>query len=991
MSENLELRFGASAAGADAVINELVNHVQKLNATMGQIGSNTGQTNALLANMASHFQNAGNHARTLTDHAHAHTNALESSLEQLTGIHRKYGEIAALAAEAFAVREIYEFAEAHAHAAEMIVQESQRLGMSVTQLQEWNAVATMTGHTGDEFVQAFTRLERAFERSTNRTSEQAGALRQLGLNADAARTPNELLLQIADRFKNMADGPQKVAIAMALMGRSGAQNIPILNLGSEAIRHMMEEGQRYGAVMDESMIATNAAVAESLNTSKLAAQGLGNMLFAALAPAIVDVSGAFNQMVLDIRQSNQEGGTAATTFSFLGATFRGLAVFVVTFGAVIQAIILGLVSIVLDFVGAVVGGWELIKAKCRELGIEFTTLGQVIYYSLTQNFMAAYQAISSGMEQLQQEAIRTQNAFSAAANPWFASSARLSAQADATMVGAGRFMQRVIGPGGQPAPAAALPQRPTSMQISPLSSGGGHHGGGVSEVTQWEQQLHQMEITSGEYFRDQTARELQFWQDHLAMTTQGSRTWYQVQDKIFTLSRRAAQENYQEQISALDFEIQSRQGHYDQMAEIEARKVELVRTTYGEESRQYRDVLREQLRMQQQHDQEILRELTSAAQQRAEIERQAAQTDFDIEVAGLGMLRNMIDYGLQAGTTSRIEAARARENLDRREYAARVAAEDRDFQLTLAMLHDQMELENLSDQERAALYEQRERALADHENRMRHLALDNGVKMQTDALATATAYRDTWMSRLQPVTDALTQMVNGFLSGTTNLRTAILQMGSSILQAVNSWIMRWVLMHIAGEHAKTAATVAGNAARTASEVGANATGMAMNAASAVSEITTHGAVAAAGALRAISHIPVIGPFIAPAIAAGILALAMSFISRVASAEGGWAQVPSDGMMTELHKDEMVLPSSIASPLRDALSGPGWSLGATGLGSRSPFAGGGGGDGPGAAVPGQDRAIELHIHTVDARSVKRLFMDNRHELAEALRSAARDNV
>jgi phage-related minor tail protein len=53
---------------------------------------------------------------------------------------------------------------------------------------------------------------------------------------------------------------------------------------------------------------------------------------------------------------------------------------------------------------------------------------------------------------------------------------------------------------------------------------------------------------------------------------------------------------------------------------------------------------------------------------------------------------------------------------------------------------------------------------------------------------------------------------------------------------------------------------------------------------------------------------------APAFGAGMAAAAASY-APMASARGGWERVPFDGAMTELHKDEMVLPAHIANPMR----------------------------------------------------------------------------
>lgn len=92
---------------------------------------------------------------------------------------------------------------------------------------------------------------------------------------------------------------------------------------------------------------------------------------------------------------------------------------------------------------------------------------------------------------------------------------------------------------------------------------------------------------------------------------------------------------------------------------------------------------------------------------------------------------------------------------------------------------------------------------------------------------------------------------------------------------------------------------------------------------------------------------------------------------LASAEGGDWQV-REGMYN-LHKDEMVLPAWAASPLRSMIQS-----------GNTPTI-------PSAANDQSGGTMNVHIHAADADSVKRLFHNNKRELANALRSAARDGV
>jgi hypothetical protein len=119
------------------------------------------------------------------------------------------------------------------------------------------------------------------------------------------------------------------------------------------------------------------------------------------------------------------------------------------------------------------------------------------------------------------------------------------------------------------------------------------------------------------------------------------------------------------------------------------------------------------------------------------------------------------------------------------------------------------------------------------------------------------------------------------------------------------------------------------------------------------DVATSAGRAGAAAYASTAAIPIVGPELAPGAAAAAVAGATSFGS-IMSASGGWGQVPFDGAMTELHRNEMVLPANLATPLRSMLT-----------------SGGANDNSGGAAMPGGGDT-HLHIHATDADSVKRLL-------------------
>jgi hypothetical protein len=113
--------------------------------------------------------------------------------------------------------------------------------------------------------------------------------------------------------------------------------------------------------------------------------------------------------------------------------------------------------------------------------------------------------------------------------------------------------------------------------------------------------------------------------------------------------------------------------------------------------------------------------------------------------------------------------------------------------------------------------------------------------------------------------------------------------------------------------------------------------------------------AAAGAASSQAGIPVIGPVLAGAAMVAMLSMVQGLLGDLPSAATGWDRLPSD-QLVQAHKGERIIPSYDADRL-DALA-----------------ANGGG--------------INVTIHATDAKSVRRLFLDNDAALAEALRQAAR---
>jgi hypothetical protein len=216
--------------------------------------------------------------------------------------------------------------------------------------------------------------------------------------------------------------------------------------------------------------------------------------------------------------------------------------------------------------------------------------------------------------------------------------------------------------------------------------------------------------------------------------------------------------------------------------------------------------------------------------------------------------------------------------------------------------------------------------------------------------------QQSWRSIVAPIGSAFQSSLNGIIEGNETLRQAVAKVGQSIVSDFTNMAVKRATDWIVSELTMTSASEAGNAARLASQNTAAAEGKAASAAAGSVSVFGDANKAAAGAYSATAEIPIVGPILAPAAAVAAFTAVMAY--DVFSAEGGFDIPAGLNPMTQLHEREMVLPASIAEPLRAGLASGGQS----------------GGD--------------IHIHAVDAASFQRLLSNNKSALAKALRGAHR---
>ena len=201
-----------------------------------------------------------------------------------------------------------------------------KTGIASDKLKDYAHAAEMSDTTLETMVQGLNKLSRTMAMSEEETTKQAAAFTALGIsnkNVDGSlKSSEETFGAIADKFKDLKDGPEKAALAFALFGQAGKELIPMLNRGSEGIKALREEAAILGQMGPDSFNAFTSSsgdLMDGLHKVRQIFEGLVNVINAEVVPV-------FNVLVQSFIDSFKTGGMVAQIFDAIKVVAIGLLV-----------------------------------------------------------------------------------------------------------------------------------------------------------------------------------------------------------------------------------------------------------------------------------------------------------------------------------------------------------------------------------------------------------------------------------------------------------------------------------------------------------------------------------------------------------------------------------------------------------------------------------------------------------------------------------------
>lgn len=817
---------------------------------------------------------------------------LRESIGMFTEFRAALMEVAEVIMVAFAVERIAEWADQMGEAAEKTKHLAETFGMTVPEVQGLDAIAKETGLDFEALAKGMGILDKNTYAAAEGNKKAAASLEAVGVAADDGKTQMERMLVIADKFAAMEDGPKKIALSMQLFGKSGKDLIPILNMGSEGLQDMDRVTQEYAA---GAMFATAAnkelrdwldqvnargmALADATDTTKVAMQGLGNVMTDAFSPILAEVTESLNLMVKGFIESYREGGTVKQVMDGLIVVFE--AVWEVTkalgeicaevFGAIIDLVV-DVAADIFDAFGVktpqamhvAAAAWNVFKdvvviakdlilicvesliAMIQELIGDLLVLGRVAYDALSLNWGSIEGDWANGMARVGKQVEETTNKIKAHAAE----------------------MNQAI---GAAAHGAAMPGATTeahamraTRDFDPAMDGAGKGKKGPSIAQQLEEELEAKKTA-----------------------------WAMEQD---------AQGTYQQ------FSLQSEADFWAQAL----KRADLTAKDRLDVERKYLAARQGLLKQKQAME-------AADAKQSEAMASESVKIDYDMARLGIQSRIAALEEQRQLGQITATQELQQKAALNAQLYQLDVDLENKQYAVRLKAMQAERSIRGQDPQYYRNIDNQIELLERQHQDALTRLNAAGEQKRLQDSMKTWEAQHKQQLSAIKGLSNAwsstLGQMMTGQMAFTQGIKSIWQGLASTIGNVLSGIIQQWL------ERQLTALILG--------KVQQGITGVAM--------VTSNAAVAGSAAFASTAAIPIIGPALAPAAAAAAFAGAMAF-APLASAEGGDWQV-REGLY-QLHKDEMVLPAWAASPLRNMVSASARGTPANDFGGS---AGSGGGD------------------------------------------------
>lgn len=216
----------------------------------------------------------------------------QSSLGRLSGALKGF---AAAAAGALSLGVVASSLKATADRMDTLGKAAQKIGIPVDQLSKLEYAGKLADVSLDSLTSTLAKFSKNIaEVAAGGKNDAGAALAAIGVSAVDAQgkllPTTQIIADIAEEFSVMRDGAGKTALAIALFGKSGADMIPLLNGGRDAIASAGQELERFGGVVTPEAAKQAEGFNDNLTRLQTAFDSLLQQAIAPMLPSLIELT-----------------------------------------------------------------------------------------------------------------------------------------------------------------------------------------------------------------------------------------------------------------------------------------------------------------------------------------------------------------------------------------------------------------------------------------------------------------------------------------------------------------------------------------------------------------------------------------------------------------------------------------------------------------------------------------------------------------------------
>lgn len=186
---------------------------------------------------------------------------------------------------------LYGVAKKSADASDRVDKMSQKIGISREAYQELDFILSQSGASVDSLRAGMKTLTNQMTEASNGTEKSAGYFEELGVSVTDTegnlRSQEEVLYDVMSALQDMDNQTEKAQLANKLLGRSGADLMPLLNGEAGSIEAMKDQAHELGLVLSDETIDAGVQFTDTIDQLKRSFGSVVTQVGAEVMPAIL--------------------------------------------------------------------------------------------------------------------------------------------------------------------------------------------------------------------------------------------------------------------------------------------------------------------------------------------------------------------------------------------------------------------------------------------------------------------------------------------------------------------------------------------------------------------------------------------------------------------------------------------------------------------------------------------------------------------------------